>query len=271
MMKIKIPFLFLFGALAFAAPYSYAEEAPARTACTSSCCSVMMQDYRTFEMRTYYAADGKLDALHERFRNHTIKLFEKHGMTNLGYWVPQENPENKLIYVLAFPSREARDNSFGNFVNDPEWQEAYEASHADGVLVDRIESVFLKATDYSPIIFPSWKKDGNRTFELRTYTAHEGKLEDLHERFRNHTTALFARHGITNIGYWTPTEADDGSENTLVYVVAHKSRDGAAESFDAFRNDPEWQAVYEASRVDGPLVEGIESVFMNPVDYSSIR
>src|SRR5215217_2848308 len=76
-------------------------------------------DSRVFEMRTYYAAPGKLDALHARFRDHTMKLFEKHGMTNLGYWTPigaapgaEANPENQLIYVLAYPSKEARDQSW---------------------------------------------------------------------------------------------------------------------------------------------------------------
>src|SRR5688572_18516286 len=75
-------------------------------------------DTRVFEMRTYFAAAGKLDALHARFRNGTTNLFEKHGMTNLGYWVPIENPENKLIYVLAYPSREAREQSWKDFLAD---------------------------------------------------------------------------------------------------------------------------------------------------------
>src|SRR6476469_2737431 len=75
-------------------------------------------DTRVFEMRTYYANPGKLDALNARFRDHTVKLFEKHGITNIGYWVPVENTENKLIYVLAYPSREAREASWKDFNND---------------------------------------------------------------------------------------------------------------------------------------------------------
>src|SRR5262245_17472167 len=76
---------------------------------------------RVYEMRVYYAAPGKLDALHARFRNHTVKLFEKHGMTNVGYWVPLDNPDRKLIYLLSFPSAEDRDRSWRAFGRDPAW------------------------------------------------------------------------------------------------------------------------------------------------------
>src|ERR1700722_4155337 len=87
-------------------------------------------DTRVFEMRTYYAAPGKLDDLHARFRDHTMKLFEKHGMTNIGYWVPIDNDENKLIYVLAYPSREAREASWKDFQADEEWKTVKAASEA---------------------------------------------------------------------------------------------------------------------------------------------
>src|SRR5438876_11090687 len=78
------------------------------------------KDTRCFELRTYYAAPGKLDDLHARFRNHTMKIFEKHGMANIGYWVPIENSENKLIYLLAFASREARNKGWRDFCGEPD-------------------------------------------------------------------------------------------------------------------------------------------------------
>lgn len=106
---------------------------------------------RFFELRTYTASPGKLDALHARFRDHTCKLFEKHGMTNVGYWVSQ-GAEPKLVYVLAFPSKEARDASFKAFGADPEWQKVYADSQKDGVkLAAKVESVFLTPADYSAI------------------------------------------------------------------------------------------------------------------------
>ena len=106
------------------------------------------KDTRVFEMRTYYASPGKLDALHARFRDHTKALFEKHGMTNLGYWTPIENPENKLVYVLAYPSREAREVSWKEFSADPDWVKARTASEADGKLVAKVEQLFLSATEF---------------------------------------------------------------------------------------------------------------------------
>ncbi|MDP6994020.1 MAG: NIPSNAP family protein [Woeseiaceae bacterium] len=106
---------------------------------------------RVFELRTYTTHPGRLDALHARFTNHTIGLFERHGMTNIGYFVPQDAPlaENTLIYVLAHDSREAAEASWAAFIADPEWQAAYQASTSDGPIIDKLESVYMDATDYS--------------------------------------------------------------------------------------------------------------------------
>src|SRR5690349_6495220 len=93
-----------------------------------------------YEMRTYYAAQGKLDDLHARFRDHTMQLFERHGIRNVGYWVPVENSDNKLIYILGYPSREARDASWNAFFSDPEWQKAQKASEVNGTLVSKVVS-----------------------------------------------------------------------------------------------------------------------------------
>jgi hypothetical protein len=109
--------------------------------------------------------------------------------------------------------------------------------------------------------------DNHKVFELRTYTTHDGKLDDLHARFANHTMELFEKHGMENIGYWTPMD----QENTLTYIILHESREAAEASWEAFRNDPVWQEAYEASRADGPLVESIESVFMTSTDYSPLK
>ena len=108
---------------------------------------------RVFEIRTYTANEGKLDALHARFRNHTLRLFEKHGMQNIGYWSPLDAPlsQNTLIYVLAHKSREAAEKSWDSFRNDPEWKKEQAASEANGKLVAKVEPVFAKATDYSPM------------------------------------------------------------------------------------------------------------------------
>ena len=110
-------------------------------------------DGRVFELRTYHAAPGKMDALNARFRDNTVKLFEKHGMTVIGFWVPTEKDEaqKKLVYILAYPSMEAAKKSWEGFRADPDWIAARDASEKDGKLVERIESVYLNPTDYSPL------------------------------------------------------------------------------------------------------------------------
>jgi hypothetical protein len=108
---------------------------------------------KVFEIRTYHTFPGRLDALHKRFREHTLKMFEKHGMTNVGYWVPQDSPASgtTLIYVISHASREAAKANWAAFGSDPVWKKISEASQVDGKIVERVESVFMDATDYSPI------------------------------------------------------------------------------------------------------------------------
>lgn len=230
-------------------------------------------DTRCFEMRVYYAAPGKLDELHKRFRDHTTKLFTKHGMTNLGYWTPAENPDSKLIYVLAYPNREARDKSWKAFMADPDWQAAQKASEVNGKLVAKAESTFMAATDYSPEIKAS--SAAPRVFELRTYTTTPGNLAGINARFRDHTTALFKKHGMTNLFYWNLQAGQPGTDNTLVYLLAHKDAAAMAESFKAFRADPAWVAAKEASEkaAGGSLTipDGVKSVLMHATDYSETK
>jgi hypothetical protein len=109
------------------------------------------KDSRCFELRTYYPAPGKFEALHARFRDHTNKLFVKHGMELVGYWVAADKDGEKLIYILAHKSRDAAKKSWQDFQNDPDWKKARGESEANGKLVEKVETVFMAATDYSPI------------------------------------------------------------------------------------------------------------------------
>jgi NIPSNAP len=109
-----------------------------------------------------------------------------------------------------------------------------------------------------------------RVFEIRTYTTPEGKLETLNKRFREHTMKLFERHGMTNIGYWTPQDAPLAG-HTLIYIIAHESREAAKKNWDAFNNDPEWKQVKAASEANGPVVTKVESVFVDATDYSPLK
>ncbi|HSQ54586.1 MAG TPA: NIPSNAP family protein [Gemmata sp.] len=233
-------------------------------------------DSKVYEMRVYYAAPGKLDALHARFRDHTMRLFDKHGLTNIGYFVPVgENKENKLVYFIAAPSEQARNKSFAAFIADPEWKKAAAESEKNGPLVTKIESTFLTVTDYSPMLKLAQSKD-DRVFELRHYTATKGNLPLLNDRFKDHTMKLFEKHGMTNVVYWNVLKGKKGSDNTLVYILAHKSQDDAKKSWDAFRNDPDWTAARKASeqKGGGSLTEpkgGVKSEFLKPTDYSPLK
>ena len=107
-------------------------------------------DTRVYELRTYTTEPGRLPALHKRFKDHTIKLFEKHGMKNGMYWVPMEE-DHKLIYIVEHESREAAEKSWTAFRNDPEWKKVVAESEADGKIVAKVDRVFMRVVDYSPV------------------------------------------------------------------------------------------------------------------------
>ena len=109
-----------------------------------------------------------------------------------------------------------------------------------------------------------------KVFEMRTYIANEGKLDDLNARFRDHTTKLFEKHGIENVGYWVPTDGE-AAKNTLIYIVAHKSRENAKKNWAEFVEDPDWKKASAASHKNGPLVKDIKAVYLKPTDYSKIK
>lgn len=232
-------------------------------------------DQRLFELRTYWAAPGKLDELHARFRDHTVRLLAKHGITSVGYWTPAENQERKVVFLLAFPDKDSREKLFKEFGNDPEWQAVMKASEAGGKLVEKVESQLLKLTDFSPPVKPETGGSPSRVYELRVYTATTGKLDNLLARFREHTVKLFAKHGMKNFGYWTPAPGQEGAENTLIYLLAHESVAAKDASFKAFREDPVWIEAKRASeeKAGGSLTvpDGVKSEVLVPTDYSPTK
>jgi hypothetical protein len=105
-----------------------------------------------YELRVYHAAPGKLTDLLSRFREHTINLFDRHGMKSVAYWTPLDEPErsNTLIYILQHPSRDAAAANWKSFQDDPEWKSVKDKSEANGQLVEKVDSTFLALTDFSP-------------------------------------------------------------------------------------------------------------------------
>ncbi len=243
------------------APFAVAEDKP--------------KESKLYELRIYTAEKGKLDAVNARFRDHTVKLFEKHGIANIGYWVPVKNDDEKLYYVIAHKDKAARDASFKAFSADPDWKKAAAESEKDGKIVKGIESILMNATDYSPEFKPSHEK-GERIFEMRTYIATKDNLGNLNDRFKDHTVKLFEKYGMTNLGYYKLAKGSKGEDTTLLYFLAHKSEDAAKKSFDEFRQDKDWIAAKEASekKGGGSLTEkegGVKSLFLKPTDYSMTK
>ena len=111
---------------------------------------------------------------------------------------------------------------------------------------------------------------GGKVFEMRTYTAPDGKLPNLQARFRDHTIRIFNKHNMKSVGYWVPQDAPDHTTK-LVYIISHDSRDAARKNWADFQADPEWKKVSAESQVNGPIVTNVVSVFMDATDYSPIK
>ncbi|MEO7299855.1 MAG: NIPSNAP family protein [Verrucomicrobiota bacterium] len=229
-------------------------------------------DTRLYELRTYFAAPGKLDEVHARSRDHAMKFFKKHGIETIGYWTPVNNTNDTLMLLLAYPSREKREESWKAFMADPEWTAILEKTEANGKIVSRVDQMYLQQTDFSPAI-----KKGNVShdgvFELRTYTTPSGLLPNLDSRFRDHTMALFKKHGMKNWAYFHKTTDQPEADTTLLYFLTHTSPEAAKASFDTFRQDPAWVAAKDQSEKNGSLTvtDGVKSHFLKATDYSPTK
>ncbi len=235
-------------------------------------------DSVVYELRTYTAHAGKLPNVLARFRDHTTALFVKHGMSNVGYFVPLDSANGAgrtLVYVLRHNSRSAAAASWRAFVSDPAWKSVAAASERDGPIVAKIEAVFLAAADFSPQVFSTAARGASagRVFELRRYSTPPNGLANLDARFRDHTLALFSKHGMTNVAYWHPTDSTSGAGSTLVYLLAHDSRERATASWASFRADSAWITARTASerQAGGSLTTSVTSVFLAPTDFSTLR
>lgn len=227
-------------------------------------------DTSVYELRTYTAAPGTLQTLVDNFRDTVIPLFEKHGMTSVAYWTPVDAADERIIYVLNYDTRDARDAAWGAFAADPEFRAMMDDRNARNFMPVKVESVLMQATDYSPVVVPD--TGAPRVYEMRTYPANEGRLDALNTRFRDHTLGFFDKYGMTNVMYFTVLPDQDMSSNNLIYFLAYPSEAARAEAWAGFAADPEWAAVAQASEADGPLLSGPPgSVLLNPTPYSPLQ
>ncbi len=226
-------------------------------------------DAPLYEIRTYHCNEGKRPDLIARFQNHTTRIFEKHGMENIGYWLSTAN-ENDLIYILAYPNKAARDASWKAFIADDEWKALAAASEANGKILTGIDSEFMLRHPELTTTIKTNSTIDSPVFELRTYYCFPDKFPNIVARFRDHTRALFEKHGMVNVAYWQ-TVKEDSSQPELKYIIAHKSMEAAKASWSAFGNDPAWKKVAEESQLDGKIVEKIASVYMTALPFSDIK
>ncbi len=221
------------------------------------------------EMRIYTCEPGKLEALNERFRNHTMKLFEKHGMKNIAYWEASEGPTagNTLYYIIHHASREAAKKSWADFQADPEWKAVAKASEEKygKILAKPPKAIYMTEADYSPA---SEKAYLDKSYELRIYTTALDKLPGLHSLLKEDGEKLFKSHGMRSSGYWTPTD-EPKSGNTLIHIVEHPSREAAKESWKKLDADRRWIDAKAKAEANGKLLAvSPDTVYLKTVDYS---
>lgn len=227
-------------------------------------------DATCYELRIYDVASGRLDEVVDRFKRHQVRLLERHGIEVFGLWTPSDFTVEKFVYLIAFPSCEERTFHWDSFRFDDDFRTVLEDTPDNETLLSNMESIKLLEASYSPPL--ALTVEGSpRVFELRSYTTPPWALKNLHQRFSQHTLSLFEKHGMTNIGYWSLTDDEEGAEYTLIYLLAHDSDIAAQNSWEAFIADPEWLSVKEASEKEGELVIDIQSIFLVPTDFSPIQ
>ena len=220
-----------------------------------------------YEFRIYETAPGHMPALHEEFANITMRLFEKNGIKNIGYWTEEVGASNRLDYLVAFENLGERQKAWDSFRQDPEWlQVVKKAQEAGRPVLNRITNTILRPTPYSP---KEPKGGDGMVYELRIYETLPGHLPALHDRFANVTTRLFEKHGIRNIGYWTE---EIGVSNRLDYIVAYESLGAREKAWESFRQDPEWrEAVRRTQEASRPVLNRFLNTILRPTPYSPLR
>ncbi len=213
-----------------------------------------------YEWRTYEAMPGKLPALQIHLEI-AAGLFQKHGLGVLGFWTEEVGAGGQVTYMWMYADFEERQKKLAAFAADGAWQrQVAEETTKEGVIVARIHNTMLQRTPYSPDPHIT-----TQVQEWRIYDAMPGRLPDLHNRFATHTLGLFAKHGITSIGYWTEVF---GTSNRLVYMLGYPNLGERERSWVAFQADPAWQQARAASEKNGPLVAKVSNRILRPTAYS---
>jgi len=233
-------------------------------------------DSKLYELRFYVTHPGKLPDLHARFRDHTLGLFEKHGIENIIYWTVAEGAKgdgedaaNMLVYVIAHRDEAAKDASWKAFREDPEWQAAAKKSEENGkILAKPPRAIFMKATNFSAAdeAVNRDAKVAPRLWELRQYNDGAERVPHTAERFGSGEKDIFTKHGMQTVSFWTATD-----NSAFIYLLAHQDKAAADASWKGFMGDfKEFMQQYRASHpnLPGGRGNGSEVRYLIPTDYS---
>lgn len=226
-----------------------------------------------YELRIYKANEHRFQNLITRFREYTDRIFARHHMNALGYWIPTDGTprqKRRIVYLLKHASRYEAYANWIHFSNDREWEKVLDMPRFGGLLAEKPTSIFMTENDYSAKVAGSIEKSGG-VYELRTYTCNEGKLAAINARFRDHTSRLLDKHGMKNVSHWTPFDLP-ASQNTLIVLIHHQSRQQADTNWESFLSDPAWQRVAKESQQNGKfLAKPPDQIFLRPLDFSNLK
>lgn len=275
-LKSAIMFLCLFGFLISTNSFVNSRTLDAQE--TETAQEPAAEPGKLYELRIYVTNPGKLEDLHNRFRNHTCKLFEKHGMENIIYWdvvegdkTDGERAKNMLVYFIAHKDEAARDASWKAFIADPEWQAAAKKSEENGkILAEAPIAILMRDVAFSPAD-EEVNRDSDaepRLFELRHYNDGPARVPFTVDRFGSGEVEIFQEAGMQTLKFWRTTD-----DKSFIYLLAHKDREASKKSWATFmKNFRGFMQKYNESGktppADAPASSGMEIRFLKPTDYS---
>jgi len=217
-------------------------------------------DGRVYELRTYFASPGKLDDLHNRFKNHLLGFHEKHGITNIGYWVPTDNPKRMIVALVSYPSMEARDRSWSRLSADREWIQARRESEENGRILDAIREEVLSADEATDVMTLAMNE--GRGFEIHRFTAESGQGETVKARVREELNDEFGKSQVT-VRFFTPTGEGNRTATTLLAFIVRPVAEVDVVEFVMKRGSTP-RGGLEAAKIPGQIVTTLKVTEYSP-------
>ena len=218
------------------------------------------------ELRIYDIVPGKMEGTLERFRDHIAKLFVKHGLKPVAFWAGKEGEKEVFAYILRSGSEAEFKAGSKNFGEDAEFKKAYsDSTQKHGNTVAKLESFPLQSISWTEQVVTGEIRKA-KAVELRVYTIEPGKTDVYLESYRQSRCEVFARHGLSNLGYWK--SRDKEGRELLVMLLGQESIDGIKKAKEAYHQDRAWAAEMKRLEPEGKLTMGVRSLLLTPTDFS---